>query len=91
VDDNFSTILPAVEEGYVVFIVAFPTSQTPVAGKSMFHNIQNFLSFQLSTRRRAHAHHAEHDIRLSNPLNAMQILFINILMDGERPAFSLTF
>ncbi|CAL1711624.1 unnamed protein product [Somion occarium] len=32
VDDNFSTILPAVEEG-----------------KSIFHNIQNFLSFQLST------------------------------------------
>jgi len=31
---------------------------------------------------------------LSNPLNAMQILFINILMDGERSrtnsAFSLT-
>ena len=22
---------------------------------------------------------------LSNPLNAMQILFINILMDGEQP------
>ncbi|KAG9312287.1 E1-E2 ATPase-domain-containing protein [Chiua virens] len=32
VDDNFSTILPAVEEG-----------------KSIFHNIQNFLCFQLST------------------------------------------
>ena len=32
VDDNFSTILSAIEEG-----------------KSIFYNIQNFLSFQLST------------------------------------------
>ncbi|KAI6022611.1 hypothetical protein EDC04DRAFT_2575131 [Pisolithus marmoratus] len=72
VDDNFSTILPAVEEG-----------------KSIFHNIQNFLSFQLST-----AAAALSLITLSmlfgysNPLNAMQILFINILMDGP-PSQSL--
>ncbi|KAH9935143.1 calcium-transporting ATPase [Epithele typhae] len=72
VDDNFSTILPAVEEG-----------------KSIFHNIQNFLSFQLST-----ACAALTLITLStffgldNPLNAMQILFINILMDGP-PSQSL--
>ena len=52
-------------------------------GKSIFHNIQNFLSFQLST-----AAAALSLITLStffgysNPLNAMQILFINILMDG---------
>ena len=68
VDDNFSTILYAVEEG-----------------KSIFHNIQNFLSFQLIT-----AVAALTLITLStffglhNPLNAMQILFINILMDGKR-------
>lgn len=72
VDDNFSTILPAIEEG-----------------KSIFHNIQNFLSFQLST-----AAAALSLITLgtffgySNPLNAMQILFINILMDGP-PSQSL--
>ncbi|KAF8588832.1 Ca-transporting ATPase [Ramaria rubella] len=72
VDDNFSTILAAVEEG-----------------KSIFHNIQNFLSFQLST-----AVAALTLITLStffglqNPLNAMQILFINILMDGP-PSQSL--
>ncbi|CAH8666295.1 unnamed protein product [Schistosoma rodhaini] len=53
-DDNFATILAAMEEG-----------------KALFHNIKNFIGFQLST-----------------PLNAMQILFINILMDGP-PAQSL--
>ncbi|KAJ3822834.1 Ca-transporting ATPase [Lentinula raphanica] len=72
VDDNFSTILSAVKEG-----------------KSIFHNIQNFLAFQLST-----AAAALSLITLStmlgftNPLNAMQILFINILMDGP-PSQSL--
>ncbi|KAJ4471541.1 Ca-transporting ATPase [Lentinula aciculospora] len=72
VDDNFSTILSAVKEG-----------------KSIFHNIQNFLAFQLST-----AAAALMLITLStmlgftNPLNAMQILFINILMDGP-PSQSL--
>ncbi|KIJ51258.1 hypothetical protein M422DRAFT_244442 [Sphaerobolus stellatus SS14] len=72
VDDNFETILSAIEEG-----------------KSIFHNIQNFLSFQLST-----AVAALSLITLStffglrNPLNAMQILFINILMDGP-PSQSL--
>lgn len=67
VDDNFSTILPAVEEG-----------------KSIFHNIQNFLSFQLSTAVAALTLITLSTFfGLSNPLNAMQILFINILMDGE--------
>jgi len=64
--DNFSTFLPAVEEG-----------------KSIFHNIQNFLSFQLST---AVAALTLITLRtmfgLSNPLSVTQILFINILMDG---------
>lgn len=72
VDDNFATILPAVEEG-----------------KGIFYNIQNFLCFQLST-----AVSALTLITLSTamglklPLNAMQILFINILMDGP-PSQSL--
>ena len=67
VDDNFSTILSAVEEG-----------------KSIFHNIQNFLSFQLSTACAALTLITLSTFfGLSNPLNAMQILFINILMDGS--------
>jgi len=72
VDDNFSTIMPAVEEG-----------------KSIFHNIQNFLSFQLSTAAAALTLITLSTFfGLSNPLNAMQILFINILMDGP-PSQSL--
>lgn len=72
VDDNFSTILPAVEEG-----------------KSIFHNIQNFLSFQLSTAAAALTLITLSTLfGFSNPLNAMQILFINILMDGP-PSQSL--
>ncbi|PPQ83830.1 hypothetical protein CVT26_005189, partial [Gymnopilus dilepis] len=65
VDDNFSTILPAVEEG-----------------KSIFHNINNFLAFQLSTAAAALTLITLSTLfGLENPLNAMQILFINILMD----------
>ncbi|KAG5642209.1 hypothetical protein DXG03_003400 [Asterophora parasitica] len=72
VDDNFSTILPAIEEG-----------------KSIFHNIQNFLSFQLSTAAAALTLITLSTmLGLANPLNAMQILFINILMDGP-PSQSL--
>ncbi|KAG8873580.1 High affinity Ca2+/Mn2+ P-type ATPase-like protein [Tulasnella sp. 331] len=72
VDDNFGTILSAVEEG-----------------KSIFHNIQNFLSFQLSTAVAALTLITlSTTFHLANPLNAMQILFINILMDGP-PSQSL--
>lgn len=62
-DDNFSTILGAIEEG-----------------KGIFHNIQNFLTFQLSTSAAALGL-----VMLSsafgykNPLNAMQILWISKL------------
>ena len=89
-DDNFSTILSAIEEG-----------------KGIFYNIQNFLTFQLSTSMAALGL-----VMISslggwrNPLNAMQILWISqycairhedpsanhhridILMDGP-PAQSL--
>jgi len=72
VDDNFTTILPAIEEG-----------------KSIFHNIQNFISFQLSTATAALTLITLSTmLGLSNPLNPMQILFINILMDGP-PSQSL--
>lgn len=72
VDDDFGSILPAVEEG-----------------RSIFYNIQNFLSFQLSTAVAALSLITLSTMfRLANPLNAMQILFINILMDGP-PAQAL--
>ncbi len=72
-----------------------PLFRDGVAGKSIFHNIQNFLSFQLSTAAAALTLITLSTMfGLSNPLNAMQILFINILMDDERSctnsAFSLT-
>ena len=55
-----------------------------LTGKSIFHNIQNFLSFQLSTAAAALTLITLSTMfGLSNPLNAMQILFINILMDGK--------
>jgi len=72
VDDNFATVLAAIEEG-----------------KSIFHNIQSFLTFQLSTAVAALLLITLSTIfGLANPLNAMQILFINILMDGP-PSQSL--
>ncbi|THD27620.1 Calcium-transporting ATPase [Fasciola hepatica] len=71
-DDNFATILAAMEEG-----------------KSIFHNIRNFVGFQLSTSIAALSLIALCTVlSLPNPLNAMQILYINILMDGP-PAQSL--
>ncbi|PVU93132.1 hypothetical protein BB561_003440 [Smittium simulii] len=72
VNDDLSTILAAIEEG-----------------KSIFSNIQNFLTFQLSTSVAALSLVAlSTTFGLPNPLNAMQILWINILMDGP-PAQSL--
>lgn len=71
-DDDFSTILCAIEEG-----------------KGIFFNIQNFITFQLSTSIAALSLIAMATFfGLPNPLNAMQILWINILMDGP-PAQSL--
>ncbi|KAF2742683.1 calcium-transporting P [Sporormia fimetaria CBS 119925] len=71
-DDNFSTILRAIEEG-----------------KGIFYNIQNFLTFQLSTSAAALSLVLLSTfLGFQNPLNAMQILWINILMDGP-PAQSL--
>ncbi|XP_011368596.1 calcium-transporting ATPase type 2C member 2 [Pteropus vampyrus] len=72
VDDNFSTIMNAVEEG-----------------KGIFHNIKNFVRFQLSTSISALSLITLSTMcNLPNPLNAMQILWINIIMDGP-PAQSL--
>ena len=72
VDDNFATIMGAVREG-----------------KSIFYNIQNFVTFQLSTSIAALVLISLSTLlKLHFPLNAMQILFINILMDGP-PSQSL--
>jgi Ca2+-transporting ATPase len=71
-DDNFTTIVKAVAEG-----------------KGIFFNIRNFLAFQLSTSFAALSMQCIATILgLPSPLNAMQILWINIIMDGP-PAQSL--
>lgn len=62
-DDDFSTILSAIEEG-----------------KGIFYNIQNFLTFQLSTSIAALSSVLFSTfIGWQNPLNAMQILWISKL------------
>ena len=72
IDDDFSTIVNAIEEG-----------------KSIFYNVKNFLTFQLSTSLAAMSLVAITTILgRPNPLNPMQILWINIIMDGP-PAQSL--
>lgn len=72
VDDNFATIMSAIEEG-----------------KGIFYNIKNFVRFQLSTSIAALTLITLSTLfQLPNPLNAMQILWINIIMDGP-PAQSL--
>ncbi|XP_052817483.1 calcium-transporting ATPase type 2C member 1-like isoform X2 [Mya arenaria] len=72
VDDDFSVTLSAIEEG-----------------KGIFYNIRNFVRFQLSTSIAALSLIALSTLfDLPNPLNAMQILWINIIMDGP-PAQSL--
>ncbi|XP_011938420.1 PREDICTED: calcium-transporting ATPase type 2C member 2 isoform X1 [Cercocebus atys] len=72
VDDDFSAIMNAVEEG-----------------KGIFYNIKNFVRFQLSTSISALSLITLSTVfNLPSPLNAMQILWINIIMDGP-PAQSL--
>jgi len=72
VDDNFSTLMEAIQEG-----------------KCIFANIRNFVRFQLSTSIAALSLVAGANLLgLPSPLNAMQILWINIIMDGP-PAQSL--
>jgi len=71
-DDDFTTITKAIAEG-----------------KGIFFNIRNFLSFQLSTSFAALTMASiATAFGLPSPLNAMQILWINIIMDGP-PAQSL--
>ena len=63
-DDDFSTILSAIEEG-----------------KGIFYNIQNFITFQLSTSVAALSLVLiSTALHFKNPLNAMQILWISKLL-----------
>ncbi|XP_077983534.1 calcium-transporting ATPase type 2C member 1-like [Glandiceps talaboti] len=72
VNEDFHTIMSAIEEG-----------------KAIFYNIKNFVRFQLSTSIAALTLVALATmLSFPNPLNAMQILWINIIMDGP-PAQSL--
>ena len=58
-------------------------------GKGIYYNIRNFVRFQLSTSISALSLIAFSTVfHFPNPLNAMQILWINIIMDGP-PAQSL--
>ncbi|XP_062501986.1 calcium-transporting ATPase type 2C member 1-like [Corticium candelabrum] len=66
VNDDFITIMSAIREG-----------------KGIFYNITNFVRFQLSTSIAALSLITISTfLHLRNPLNAMQILWINIIMDG---------
>uniref|UniRef100_A0A8C2ASY5 Calcium-transporting ATPase n=1 Tax=Cyprinus carpio TaxID=7962 RepID=A0A8C2ASY5_CYPCA len=66
VDDDFQTIMSAIEEG-----------------KGIYNNIKNFVRFQLSTSIAALTLISLATLmNFPSPLNAMQILWINIIMDG---------
>ena len=72
VDDNFSTIIAAIEEG-----------------KAIYANIKNFLRYQLTTSVATLVIVASSTLfGLPLPLNPIQILWINVIMDGP-PAQSL--
>lgn len=72
VDDNFATIVGAIEEG-----------------KSIYSNIKNFLRFQLTTSIATLSLVAAATLfGFPLPLNPIQILWINVIMDGP-PAQSL--
>jgi len=73
VDDNFVTIINAIEEG-----------------KSIYNNIKHFLRFQLTTNVAALVTIGTSTLMgLPLPLNTLQILWVNIIMDGP-PAQSLS-
>lgn len=73
--NHLASIIQAIEEGFYYNMI--------IIGKSIFFNIQHFLRFQLSTSCSALSLIGVSTILgWSNPLNAMQILWINIICDG---------
>ena len=69
-DDDFSTILRAIEQG-----------------KGIFYNIQNFITFQLSTSVAALSLVLlSTTLGFKNPLNAMQILWISMAIPTIHPS-----
>jgi Ca2+-transporting ATPase len=64
-------------------LLLFIFSSAIEEGKGIFYNIRNFVRFQLSTSIAALSLIALATLMgIPNPLNAMQILWINIIMDG---------
>jgi Ca2+-transporting ATPase len=99
VDDNFATIVAAIEvctgnhtrESHV--LASFTDRSSIVVsvqeGKSIYNNIKNFLRFQLTTSIATLSMVASSTLfGLPLPLTPIQILWINIIMDGP-PAQSL--
>lgn len=92
VDDDFETIMYILVFSLKVFsifyihyslIIHIFSSAAIEEGKGIFHNIRNFVRFQLSTSIAALSLIALATLMgIPNPLNAMQILWINIIMDG---------
>lgn len=74
---------------HVVALLLFHSVRAVEEGKAIAYNIRNFLRFQLSTSVAALSLVTISTLLgMASPLNAMQILWINILMDGP-PAQSL--
>ncbi|XP_033935886.1 calcium-transporting ATPase type 2C member 1, partial [Pseudochaenichthys georgianus] len=70
-------------------VLFFPSRSAIEEGKGIYNNIKNFVRFQLSTSIAALTLISLATLmNFPNPLNAMQILWINIIMDGP-PAQSL--
>lgn len=92
VDDDFHTIMlvyfppPWIHSFanlHIIFRSLCDFSAAIEEGKAIFHNIRNFVRFQLSTSIAALSLIALSTLMgIPNPLNAMQILWINIIMDG---------
>lgn len=99
--DDFQTLSYAIAEGKGTFLartkervrestpLAFLTTKVGYPISGIFFNIRAFLAFQLSTSFAALTMASvATGFGLPSPLNAMQILWINIIMDGP-PAQSL--
>lgn len=92
VNDDFNSILDAVKEGIhkilIVIISMIIINKNYSLGKSIFYNIRNFLTFQLSTSIAALTLITMSTVAgLPNPLNAMQILWISRFLKKKKKFF----